>query len=92
MPFFLDELDRMLSENTILFSRWQNLAITTKDAIAYGLVGPNLRATGLHYDLRKDQPYACYNELDFEVPVGKGEQVSWVTVMILYCSCRRNEA
>ncbi|MCB1197614.1 MAG: NADH-quinone oxidoreductase subunit D [Deltaproteobacteria bacterium] len=72
---FLDELDRMLSENTIFIQRVANLAaITTKDAIAYGLVGPNLRATGLHYDLRKDQPYACYNELDFEVPVGKGEQ------------------
>src|SRR5258705_210376 len=47
--------------------------ITAEDAIDYNLVGPNLRGSGLKYDVRKDEPYSVYPELDFDVPVGKGE-------------------
>src|SRR5205807_556900 len=36
-------------------------------------VGPNLRGSGFRYDLRRDEPYSIYPELDFEVPVGRGE-------------------
>src|SRR5205814_8934603 len=39
----------------------------------YNLVGPNLRASGMRYDVRRDEPYSVYPELDFEVPVGRGE-------------------
>jgi NADH-quinone oxidoreductase subunit D len=42
-------------------------------AIDYNLVGPNLRASGVDYDIRRDQPYSVYPELKFAVPVGKGE-------------------
>lgn len=72
---FLEELDTLLSNSQIFISRIANLCpITTEDAISYGLVGPNLRATGFAYDLRKEQPYACYEDLDFDVPIGLGEQ------------------
>ena len=39
-------------------------------ALAYGLTGPNLRATGVDLDLRKDKPYLGYDRYDFDVPVG----------------------
>jgi NADH-quinone oxidoreductase subunit D len=71
---FLDEFDTMLTTSPIFKDRVANLCpITTEDAIAYGLSGPNLRATGLSYDLRQDAPYACYDEVEFDVPVGLGE-------------------
>jgi NADH-quinone oxidoreductase subunit D len=41
-----------------------------EDAINYGVTGPNLRGSGVNFDLRKDQPYLCYPELDFDVVVG----------------------
>jgi NADH-quinone oxidoreductase subunit D len=48
--------------------------ITKEDAIAYGLTGPNLRASGVALDLRKDKPYSGYGQYDFDVPVGtKGD-------------------
>ena len=43
-----------------------------KVAINYGVTGPNLRASGVSWDLRKDNPYSVYSNLDFNVPVGKG--------------------
>jgi NADH-quinone oxidoreductase subunit D len=42
-------------------------------AIAYNLVGPNLRGSGVKYDLRKDRPYSVYKEFDFDIPVGTGK-------------------
>jgi len=72
---FLDELRPMLQDNTIFLKRVCHLgAFSKEDAIAYGIVGPNLRATGFDHDLRKNAPYACYEELDFKIPVGMGEQ------------------
>jgi NADH-quinone oxidoreductase subunit D len=46
-------------------------AITAAEAINYGLTGPNLRAAGVDYDVRKDRPYYDYETYDFEVPVGE---------------------
>ena len=48
-------------------------AISPELAINYNLVGPNLRACGVKYDVRKDEPYSVYPELEFDVPVGTGE-------------------
>lgn len=42
-------------------------------AISYGVTGPNLRASGIKWDLRKDDPYSIYDKLDFDIPVGNGE-------------------
>ena len=47
--------------------------ITAEEAINYNLVGPNLRASGVKWDIRRDIPYSVYPEFDFEVPVGVGE-------------------
>jgi NADH-quinone oxidoreductase subunit D len=69
----LDELDRLITTNEIFIQRLARVAVITKDeAIAYGLVGPNLRAAGLAWDLRRQDGYSVYPNLAFEVPVGTG--------------------
>jgi NADH-quinone oxidoreductase subunit D len=69
----LVEYDNLISFNKIFIERLANLAVISKEhAISYGLVGPNLRASGVKFDLRKNHPYAIYPELDFEIPVGDG--------------------
>src|SRR6202008_5197719 len=47
--------------------------ITPADAINYNLVGPNLRACGVKWDVRKDMPYSAYPDFEFDVPIGHGE-------------------
>ncbi len=70
----LNEFDRLLTDNKILRDRLGGIGmISRNDAIAYNLVGPNLRGSGIQWDLRKDLPYSIYPELDFEIPVGTGE-------------------
>jgi len=69
----LDEFDRLITMNDIYVKRLANVAVITKDeAVAFGLVGPNLRASGLSWDLRKEDAYSVYPKLDFDVPVGEG--------------------
>jgi NADH-quinone oxidoreductase subunit D len=78
---FLDKFDKVMVElrslisgNEILLNRLLNIAPTcAEDAVAYGLVGPNLRASGVDWDLRRDAPYSVYPELQFDVPVGGRE-------------------
>jgi NADH-quinone oxidoreductase subunit D len=51
--------------------RVRDLAVISKsDAIDYGLSGPNLRGSGVEYDLRRNQPYLCYKDLEFDIPTG----------------------
>jgi len=67
----LAESDALLSRNRIFVDRMNGTGvISSEDAISYGITGPFLRATGEDYDVRKDCPYAVYDRLDFEVPVG----------------------
>jgi len=67
----IDELDQLLSRNKIFVDRNKGLGIITKeDAIDFGLTGPNLRGSGVYYDVRKDRPYLTYSEYGFSVPVG----------------------
>ncbi|HHY86238.1 MAG TPA: NADH dehydrogenase (quinone) subunit D [Verrucomicrobia bacterium] len=67
----IDESETLLTRNRIWMDRTQNIGVIPKDvAIDYGLTGPNLRGSGVEYDLRKAQPYLCYPELEFDVPVG----------------------
>lgn len=68
------EYNRLITDNKIFRERLANVApITAEEAINWGLVGPNLRGSGVCYDLRRDEPYSVYPELDFDIPVGKGE-------------------
>jgi NADH-quinone oxidoreductase subunit D len=71
-PDTLAEIDGLLTRNQIHIGRTQGVgAITAAEAINYGLTGPNLRAAGVDYDVRKDRPYYDYETYDFEVPVGE---------------------
>jgi len=70
----IDEYNRLISYNKIFTERLANVAVVSpEDAIDYNLVGPNLRGSGVSYDVRRDAPYSVYGELDFDVPVGRGE-------------------
>ena len=71
----VDEVETLLTRNRIWVDRTQGLGVIPPDlAVAYGLTGPNLRGSGVAYDLRKAHPYLCYAELEFDVPVGsKGD-------------------
>ena len=67
----LNEVETLLTRNRIWVDRVRGLAVISKgDAIDYGLSGPNLRGSGIEWDLRKNQPYLCYPELEFDIPVG----------------------
>jgi NADH-quinone oxidoreductase subunit D len=67
------EFDRLITNNELFVRRLANLAVISADeAVSYGLVGPNLRASGVDFDLRRDVPYSIYPKLKFEVPVGRG--------------------
>jgi len=71
-PNTLAEVHHLLTGNQIHIGRTQGIgAINREDAINYGFTGPNLRAAGVDYDLRKDRPYYDYETYDFEVPVGQ---------------------
>ena len=70
---FLVEFDRLISFNEIYIRRLANVAvISAADAVDYGLVGPNLRGSGVDWDLRRDMPYGAYEDFEFSVPVGVG--------------------
>ncbi|MFZ4766932.1 MAG: NADH-quinone oxidoreductase subunit D, partial [Roseimicrobium sp.] len=67
----IDEMDKLLSRNAIFLGRTQNIGVITKtDAIAWGLSGPNLRGSGVDFDLRKAHPYLGYENYEFDVPIG----------------------
>jgi NADH-quinone oxidoreductase subunit D len=71
-PKTLGEIDRVLTRNAIWAGRTQGIGVLTADeAINYSLSGPMLRASGVPWDMRKDQPYLDYETYDFEVPVGE---------------------
>ena len=65
------EAHGLLTRNRIFVDRMSGTGvISSEDAISYGITGPFLRATGADYDVRKDCPYAVYDQLPFDVPVG----------------------
>jgi NADH-quinone oxidoreductase subunit D len=68
------ELNDLLSYNKIFIERNANVGVMTPEiAVAYGVTGPNLRACGVKWDLRKNEPYSGYENYDFDVPVGTDE-------------------
>jgi NADH-quinone oxidoreductase subunit D len=71
-PQTLYETDRLLTQNSIWIGRTQGVGVMgADDAVNNGLCGPNLRASGVAYDVRKDKPYLDYETYDFDVPVGE---------------------
>jgi NADH-quinone oxidoreductase subunit D len=71
-PKIIDDMEGLLTENRIFKQRTVDIGIATKEqALAWGLTGPMMRASGIAWDLRKSQPYDAYAALDFGVPIGK---------------------
>ncbi len=70
-PRFIDDLEKLLTENRIWKQRTVGIAsFTAEQALGWGWSGPNLRACGVPWDLRRSQPYDKYDEVEFKVAVG----------------------
>jgi NADH-quinone oxidoreductase subunit D len=68
----LKDYEVLLNENPIFLTRTKNIGVMPlKLALDYGVSGPPLRASGLKWDVRKDDPYGYYDKFDFEIPCGK---------------------
>jgi NADH:ubiquinone oxidoreductase subunit D/NADH:ubiquinone oxidoreductase subunit C len=69
LPRALDELDRLLSGNEIVKARGRGVGyLSAKDLIALSISGPQIRAAGVAYDIRKAEPYCIYDRFDFDIP------------------------
>ncbi|MBM3138701.1 MAG: NADH-quinone oxidoreductase subunit D [Chloroflexi bacterium] len=72
LPDRIDEYAELLTDNEIFLARTRGVGvISAEDAINGSLTGPALRGSGVPWDLRKAEPYAVYDRLDFEIPVGR---------------------
>ncbi len=70
----INEYDKLLSFNAIFIERTARTGIISRDiAIDYGLSGPNLRGSGVDWDLRRDEPYSIYDRFEWDVCLGTGE-------------------
>ncbi len=71
-PKIIDDLETLLTDNRIFKQRNVDIGIVSKqDALDYSFSGVMLRGSGIAWDLRRSQPYDCYNDLQFKIPVGK---------------------
>ncbi len=71
-PKIIDDLETLLTDNRIFKQRNVDIGIVSKqDALDYSFSGVMLRGSGVAWDLRRSQPYDCYNDLQFKIPVGK---------------------
>ena len=69
----IEEYNNLLTYNKIFVERTADVGVIPADvAVSYGVTGPNLRGSGVKWDVRKDEPYSIYDRFDFEVPVGDG--------------------
>lgn len=69
----VDEMDNLLSLNKIFTRRTADVGVISPElAVSYALSGPNIRGSGIKWDLRKDDPYLGYENYEFDVPVGQG--------------------
>ena len=69
----VDEFENLLVQNKIFVERTADIGIMPKEvAINFGVSGPNLRASGVNWDLRKNEPYSVYDRFDFDIPIGQG--------------------
>lgn len=88
----LEDLDGLLTGNEVFVERCRGLSpLSTERAIALGITGPILRATGYPWDLRRAEPYGVYPQLDFDIPIGRQGDIFdrfWVRLAECYQSMR----
>jgi len=71
-PAVLDDIEGLLTENRIFKQRNVDIAVVTQqEALDWGFSGVMVRGSGMAWDLRRAQPYECYDEFEFQIPVGK---------------------
>ena len=71
-PAFLDDIDGLLTENRIFKQRNVDIGIIDEQTVLeWGFSGVMARSVGMAWDLRRAQPYECYDEFDFQIPIGK---------------------
>jgi NADH-quinone oxidoreductase subunit D len=71
-PSRIDDLEGLLTENRIYKQRNVDIGVVSKEfAIAWGFSGVMVRGSGIPWDLRRNQPYECYSDLEFKIPLGK---------------------
>lgn len=71
-PHCVDEYETLLTDNRIWKQRTVDIGVVSDEsALQWGFTGPMLRGSGVAWDLRKKQPYAAYDKVDFDIPVGK---------------------
>jgi NADH-quinone oxidoreductase subunit D len=71
-PRVLDDIEGLLTDNRIFKQRNVDIGVVSlEDAFAWGFSGVMVRGSGAAWDLRKAQPYECYSELDFDIPIGR---------------------
>jgi len=72
LPRVIDDIETLLTDNRIFKQRNVDIGVVSpEDAMAYGFSGVMVRGSGLAWDLRKSQPYEVYDELEFDIPIGK---------------------
>ncbi len=72
LPAFLDDMEGLVTGNRVFKQRTVDVGVLTMEqALDWGCSGPMLRASGVAWDLRKAQPYEIYDQLEFDIPVGK---------------------
>jgi NADH-quinone oxidoreductase subunit D len=102
-PKYLEDISGLLTDNRIFKQRNVDIGlISLDDAWAYGMSGVMVRGSGAAWDLRKSQPYECYEEMDFDIPVGKNgdnydrylirmEEMRQATNIMKQCVAKLNE-
>ena len=71
-PKIINDLENLLTDNRIFKQRNVDIGIVSReDALSYSFSGVMIRGSGIPWDLRKSQPYDCYDQLEFKIPVGK---------------------
>ncbi len=71
-PNYMKDMDDLITGNRIFKQRNVDIGVVTRDeALAWGFSGVMVRGSGIAWDLRRNQPYECYDELEFDIPLGK---------------------
>jgi NADH-quinone oxidoreductase subunit D len=82
LPEKIDEYENLLTGNPIFINRLKNVGyLSPENAIAFGVTGPPLRASGVDWDLRRDMPYSSYEKFKFEVPISNDGDV-WARYIV----------